>query len=169
MRKTAAALAFAVLVGGFLIGGLQPAVSQAPGNTTLTYFDPRATDFEKQIDEGRKGFSAGDWAIIKDRVFDPETCNKAGEFLGRFTFVKAAGRNDGYFLVDAGILTPDGKLTFYWPGRFTEFEDASAQGAGGAVTGGTGIYTGAGGTITVEEDVQMCEKTGAVITIELQP
>lgn len=168
MRRTAAALASAVLVGGFLIAGLQPAVSQAPGNVTLTYFDPRATDFEKQIDEGRKGFSAGDWSVIKDRVFDPDTCAKAGDFLGRFTFVKAVGRNNGYFIVDASVLTPDGKLTVYWPGKFSEFESLAA-GGGGAITGGTGIYAGAGGTITVEEDVQMCEKTGAVITIELQP
>ncbi|MFP5351286.1 MAG: hypothetical protein ACLGIB_01820 [Actinomycetota bacterium] len=168
MRKSAAALAFAVLVGGFLVGNLQPAVSQA-GAQTLTFFDPRATDFEKEIDEGRKGFSSGDWALIKDRVFDPETCEKAGDFLGRFTFVKSAGRNDGYFVVDAGILTPEGKITLYWPGRFREFANPTAPTTGGAVTGGTGIYAGAGGTITVQEDVQMCEKTGAVITVEVQP
>ena len=168
MRKVAAALAFAVLVGGFLIGNLQPAVSQAPGNQTLTFFDPRATDFEKEIDEGRKGFSAGDWSVIKDRVFDPDTCAKAGDFLGRFTFIKSSGRNNGYFLVEAGVITPDGKLVFDWPGKFSDFENPSPT-TGGAITGGTGIYTGAGGTITVEEDVQMCEKTGAVITIELEP
>lgn len=169
MRKTAAVLAFAVLVGGFLIGNLQPAVSQAPPNQTLTFFDPNKTDFEKQIDEGRQGFSAGDWGVIKDRFFNPETCQKAGVFLGRFTFVKSAGRNDGFFLVDAGMILPDGKIIFYWPGRFTEFEDSSAPGSGGAVTGGTGTYSGAGGRVVVQEDVQMCEKKGALVTVELEP
>ena len=168
MRKTAALLAFAVLVGGFLIGNLQPAVSQA-GGQTLTFFDPNATDFEKSINEGRKGFSAGDWTVIKDRFFNPETCEKAGEFVGRFTFVKAAGRNDGYFLLDAGLLMPDGKLTFYWPGRFTEFGNPTGPASGGAITGGTGSFSGAGGSLVVEEDVQMCEKKGALVTIELRP
>ncbi|MDP9067597.1 MAG: hypothetical protein M3N53_04485 [Actinomycetota bacterium] len=167
MRKLAAVLTFVLLVGGVLLGSLQPASSQASGGRTLTFFDPNRTDFEKNIDEGREGFSPGDWGVIKDRFFDPDTCEKAGTFLGRFTFVKAAGQNDGFFLLDGGALLSDGKLTFYWPGRFTEFASPDAAGAGGAVTGGTGPYAGAGGTVTVREDQQMCDKNGALVTIEL--
>ena len=166
MRKTAAVSAFVLLVGGLLLGSLQPAVSQAPGGQTLTFFDPRVTDFEKEIDEGRSGFSAGDWSVMKDRFFNPETCEKAGDLVARFTFVKSAGRNDGYFLMDAGMITPDGNLTFYWPGRFSEFEN---QTNGGAITGGTGAYTGASGTVRVQEDQQLCDKRGALVTVELQP
>ena len=166
MRKTAAASAFVLLVGGLLLGSLQPAVSQAPGGRTFTFFDPRVTDFEKNIDEGRKGFSAGDWGVQKDRFFDPETCEKAGDLLGRFTFVKAAGRNDGFFIFNAGLMLPDGKMTMDWYGRFTEFETPSAAG-GGAITGGTGAYEGAGGEILVQEDQQLCDKRGALVTVEL--
>lgn len=168
MRKTATVSAFVLLVGGLLLGSLQPAVSQAPVGRTLTFFDPRATDFEKSIDEGRKGFSAGDWTVIKDRFYDPETCEKAGVLVGRFTFVKATGRNNGYFLMDAGMLLPDGKMTFYWSGLFSEFGQADAPPTeGGAITGGTGAYEGAGGTLLVQEDQQLCEKQGALVTVEL--
>ncbi len=168
MRKPAAVFTFVLLVGGLLLGSLQPASSQAPGGRTFTFFDPNATDFEKQINEGSRRFSAGDWAVIKDRFFDTETCEKAGVFVGRFTFIKRAWQNDGFFLLDGGAILPDGKITFYWPGRFTDFGQADAAPTqGAAVTGGTGAYEGAGGTLTVQEDQQMCDKNGALITIDL--
>lgn len=166
MKRVASAVVSLCLIGGVLFANLQTASSQAPQQgRTLTFFDPRATDFEKQINEGRKGFSAGDWGVQKDRFFDPETCEKAGTLVGRFAFVKAIGRNDGFFIFDAGVLLPDGKLTFYWPGRFSEF----AEGGSGAITGGTEAYAGAGGQLSVEEDVRMCDKLGALVTIELRP
>jgi hypothetical protein len=164
MRKRAGVLSVALVVVGVFVG-LQPASSQ-PGATTLTFFDPNATDFEKSVNVGRKGFSAADWAVLKDRFLDPETCDGAGVFLARFTFVKSSGRNDGFFLLDAGILLPDGKLTIYWPGRFSDFQNADPA-RGGAVTGGTGAYAGSGGTISVEEDVRMCDRRGALVTVEL--
>ena len=168
MRKTAAVATFVLLVGGLLLGSLQPAVSQAPGGQTLTFFDARATDFEKTIDEGRKGFSAGDWSVIKDSFFDPETCEKTGTMVGRFTFIKSAGRNDGFFSLDGGAFLSDGRITFSWPGRFSDFGQADTPPTeGGAITGGTGAYEGTGGTMMVQEDQQMCEKQGALITVHL--
>ena len=169
MRRGIALLTFVLMVGSVLFVTLQPAASQAPGGTTLTLFDPNKTDFEKEINEGRQGFSAGDWTVIKDSVYDPETCEKNGTFLGRFTFVKAQGEQDGYFLLDAGVILEDGKLTVYWPGRFSEFETPEDPAIGGAITGGTGAYEGQGGTMTVEEDVEMCEKRGALVTVHLAP
>ena len=169
MRKLAVISLSVLLIGGLVFIAAQPAAPQGQGGNTVTLFDPNKTDFEKTVDEGKKGDSAADWSVIKDRVFDPETCDKAGEFVGRFTFVKAVGERDGYFLLDAGLLLETGKLTLYWPGIFSEFENPTAPTSGGAITGGTGEYAGAGGTITVEEDVQRCDKTGALITLEVQP
>ena len=168
MRKTAVVATFVLLVGGLILGSLQPAVSQAPGGRTLTFFDPNATDFEKNINVGRRGFSAGDWSVIKDSLFDPETCEKSGTFLGRFTFIKAVGGNDGFFMLEGGALLSDGRVTFSWPGRFTDFGQADAPPTqGAAVTGGTGAYEGAGGSVLVQEDQQMCEKRGAIISVDL--
>lgn len=171
MRKPAAVFTFVLLVGGLVLGSLQPASSQAPPQgRTLTFFDPNPTDFEKTINEGPKRFSAGDWTIIKDRFYDTDTCEKAGVLVARFVFVKSIGRNNGFFIFDGGLLLPDGKLTAYWPGKFTDFGQADAPPTdGAAITGGTRAYAGAGGTLTVQEDQQMCEKKGALVTVQLTP
>ena len=167
MRKTITVITFVLLVGGLLFTTLQPASSQAPGGRTITLFDPNKTDFDKEINEGGDRFGAGDWSVTKDSIYDPESCEKNGTFLGRFTFVKGTGQEDGFFLVDAGVILDDGKLTFYWPGRFSEFANPDAATSGGAITGGTGAYEGAGGSIVVEEDVEMCDRRGALVTISL--
>ena len=169
MRKPAAVFTFVLLVGGLLLGSLQPASSQAPPQgRTLTFFDPGKTDFEKNVNVGPKRFSSGDWTVLKDRFFDTETCEKAGVLLGRFTFVKSIGDRNGYFLMDGGMLLPDGRITFYWPGKFSDFGEADAPPTdGAAVTGGTGPYEGAGGTVTVQEGVEMCDRAGALVTVQL--
>ncbi len=169
MKRAASVVLSLCLVAGILLANVETASSQAPPQgRTLTFFDPNATDFEKTINEGRKGFSSGDWTLIKDKFLDTETCEKAGALLGRFTFVKRAGNNDGFFLLDAGLLLADGRLTLYWPGRFSDFGQADARPTrGAAITGGTGAYANGGGTVTVQEDQQMCDKRGALITVEL--
>jgi hypothetical protein len=146
-------------------GAVMPAISQPPAQrTTLTWFDPNKTDFEKEMNLGGKGF-AGDMALIKDTMFDPETCEKAGTLLLRFQAVKPIGENDGFFLDEGGLLLPDGKMILALPGRFSEFE--SEGGGAGAVTGGTGAYRDVRGEFHVAEDQQMCEKKGALITADV--
>ena len=169
MKRVASVVVALGLIGGLLLANLETASSQAPPQgRTITWFDPNATDFEKNINEGRRGFSSGDWSVIKDSFFDPETCEKVGTFLGRFVFIKGIGNNNGFFMMDGGAITSAGKLTFQWPGRFTDFgQEGSPPTTGGAITGGTGDYAGAGGTLTVQEDQQLCEKKGALITVEL--
>lgn len=157
----AAALSLVVMTGT-----LMPAISQPPAQrTTLTWFDPGKTDFEKELNLGGKGFKAGDMVVIKDSMFDTETCEKAGTLVARFQVVKLAGRNDAFFVFDGGLLLPDGKLTIYLPAKFSEF--ANEAGAAGAITGGTGAYKDATGELRVDEDHEMCDKRGALITADL--
>ncbi len=129
----------------------------------MSWFDPNRTDFEKELNLGGKGFGAGDMALIKDSMFDPETCEKAATALLRFQVVKRAGRNDAFFLTEGGLLLPDGKLSLSFPGRFSEF----VTGASGAITGGTDAYKDVTGDFSVTEDQKMCDKRGAVITADL--
>jgi hypothetical protein len=103
--------------------------------------------------------------LVKDTLFDPETCEKAGTVLIRFQVVKLAGKNDAYFLDDGGLILPDGKLALYLHGRFTEFE--GANGFAGAITGGTGAYRDARGEFHIVENQEMCDKKGALITADL--
>ena len=169
MKRVFSVVVAVCLIGGVLLANLESASSQAPPQgRTLTFFDPNPTDFEKNINEGPRRFSSGDWTLIKDRFFDPETCEKSGVMIGRFTFVKSIGDRNGFFLLDAGMLLPDGKMTFYWPGKFSDFGEADAPPTdGAAITGGTGAYEGVGGTLTVQEGLEMCDKSGALVTIEL--
>ncbi|MFN2588882.1 MAG: hypothetical protein ABR613_12315 [Actinomycetota bacterium] len=167
MKKALLVATLSLALSAVLAAGtLTPATPQPPGQTTtLTWFDPRATDFEKDLDFGRKSFSPGDMAVIKDSFFDAETCDKAGTVVLRFQFVKQSGPEDGFFLADGGIMLPDGKLTLYLHGRFSEFEAES--GALGAITGGTGAYANARGELRIDEDHRLCDKRGALITAEL--
>ncbi len=146
-------------------GAVMPAISQPPGQrTTLTWFDPNKTDFEKGLNLGGKGF-AGDMAVIKDSLFDPETCDKSATLLLRFQAVKAIGNDDGFFLTEGGLLLPDGKVIISLPGRFSEF--GSEGGSAGAVTGGTGAYRDVTGEFHVVEDQQMCDRRGALVTADV--
>ena len=169
MKRVASVVMALCLIGGVLLANLETASSQAPPQgRTITFFDPDQTDFERTINERNRRFGSGDWTLIKDRFYDPDTCEKAGIMLGRFTFLKSVGRNNGFFLMDGGVHLPDGRMTFYWPGRFTDFgQPDNPPTEGAAVTGGTGAYEGAGGTLTVQEGVDMCDKSGAVVTMEL--
>jgi hypothetical protein len=167
MKRLAAVIALGLVSGAVLVGGtVLPATSQPPAQrTTLTFFDPNATDFEKELNLGGKGFKPGDMGLVKDTMFDPETCEPAGTVLIRFQVVKLAGRNDAFFLDDGGLTLPDGKVALYLHGKFSEFE--GANGFAGAVTGGTGAYRDARGEFHIVEDQQMCEKKGAVLTLDM--
>jgi hypothetical protein len=167
MKRWKVAAAVSVIATATLVTSLlTPATSQQPAQrTTLTFFDPRATDFEKEINVGGRGFGAGDWAVIKDSLFDPATCEKVATAIARSTFIKLIGQRDAYFMFEGGVFLADGKVTIHFPGRFSEFE--SPGGLTGAVTGGTGAYRDARGDITVTDGGRMCDTRGDLITFDL--
>ena len=164
MRKGTAALVAGIVLG-LIVGGLAlPASSQGPGQrTTITVFDPNRTDYDKEIDEGRKGFSPGDWNVSIEKVFDPETCERAGRATIRFVFVRQTGRNDGNFIVDFTYTRADGSITSYGSGKFSDFEGGFAF----PVTGGSEAYKDATGEVLLEEGVERCDKKGALLTFDL--
>ena len=167
MKKALLVFSMSLALSAVMAAGtLVPAISQPPQDrVTITFFDPRATDFEKELNFGKRSFGPGDMGLVKDTMFDPETCEKAGTVLLRFQFIKGIGQRDAFYYDDGGVLLPDGKLAFTLFGKFSEFE--AEEGAAGAVTGGTGAYRDARGQINVVEDQEMCDKKGAVITADL--
>lgn len=154
----------AVVVG--VLGAVGPVSSQSPAQrTTLTLFDPNKTNWEKDIDLGRKGDSPGDMNIFVDPMFDPETCEKAGMVLGQFQVSKFVGKRDAWFHIDLTWRLPDGSLQTQHGGRFTDFEDPLRQRF--ALIGGSGAYRDATGEVTLVEDVERCGKRGALFTLDI--
>lgn len=164
MRKKMFVMLALALTAGVIVGLVAgPATSQVdPQRTTITLFDPQATQHEKEIDEKPAGFSAGDWGVFREKQLDPETCETAGQVVGRFTFVESIGKDNGYFMVDGGLLLDDGKLTFQGTGKFSEDTAFNI-----AVTGGTGPYKDASGEVTFADNATNCDKKGDLITIDL--
>jgi len=168
-RWQVASVVVLVATASLAVGPLTPASSQGqPQQMTLTLFDPNndKKDFEKEIDEGREGFSPGDWAVFRERQFDAETCGQFGRLVGRFVFVKRAGKQDGFGIFDGTLLGREGKLSFHSGIKFSEFQGNRPI---FAIVGGTEAYIGAGGHVTMQEDVTRCDKNGVLITITFAP
>jgi hypothetical protein len=166
MKRFIIAGALVSAVATLIALSVVPATSQVPAQrTTIELWDPNPTDFEKNVNEGGKGFSAGDWSVFKDTNFDPETCEPVATLLGRFQLVKSIGQEDGFATFDVELMLEDGKIFVTGGGRFSEFE--APEGAKFAIVGGTGAYKDATGEATLIEDQEMCEQKGASITLDL--
>lgn len=169
MSKKARATALGTLVVsaiGLWVFSAGSVSSQAPpARTTLTFFDPNKTNFEKFIDVGREDFSPGDYSIFIENLKDPDTCEGAGKIIGKFTISKVVGRENAFFVVDFGFRLPDGTITGYHAGKFSDFASDTRNHL--AVTGGTQVYEDATGEFTLDEDTQMCGTRGALITVDL--
>ena len=160
-RRVAAGSVVAVVA--VIVGSAIPVSSQQPAErTTLTFFDPRRSDFEKFINEGRRGFSAGDRFLFIENLKDPETCDPAGKIVGQFTVSKVTGQEDAFFLLEFGFRLPDGTITGYHVGKFSGFEGDHL-----AVTGGTQAYRDASGEFSIQSRQEMCGSRGDLITVDI--
>jgi hypothetical protein len=132
------------LIGsGVVIGAMIPASSQEGGNITVC--DQNRPGYNKDIDVGRNGFSPGDYSVFQDKLLNTQTGNGAGRLVGRLTFVKVFRKaNDVLFIADITTQLRRGKISFYGAGRFGKFRTGLKL----PVTGGTGAYSGAGGSVT---------------------
>jgi hypothetical protein len=162
MRKTAAVfVCAAVFVTGLVVGGLVPAASQ--GATTLELCEKNGKGFEKNINEGRKGFSSGDWSVGAVPIYSRNSGNKIGREVSRFLLVKRIGKRDGLGIVDVTANLPGGKLTIYGSFKFSAFR----AGVTLPVTGGTGKYAGARGVAKAQPG-KCGGKSGTHIDVTLQ-
>jgi hypothetical protein len=143
MRRTAILGLCAALIGVGLVGGsLLPAASQE--TQTFTRCEKNNRGFEKFVNVGKRGLSAGDWSVASSPVFNPATGDRVGRTYLRFTIVKPIGRRDARSLVDGVVQLGRGKVSFYGTFKFSGFP----QGVTTPITGGTGSFAGAGGTLT---------------------
>src|SRR5688500_19061909 len=111
MKRLSAVLVAGVVVGLIFGGMALPASSQGQGGrTTITVFDPNKTNYSKDVNVGRKGFSPGDWNVSIEKMLDPDTCESAGRAIIRFTVVKLVGKNNADFITEFTYIRPDGRI-----------------------------------------------------------
>jgi hypothetical protein len=145
-RRVVVLLVSAGLVASGIVAGLYvPAASQGTGADTFTLCSKAGAGYNRNINVGPRRFGPGDMSVAIEPLFNPRTGARVGRDVNHFTFVKPIGRQDGLAIVDVTVNLRGGKLTVYGAFRFSQFR----RGAKFTITGGTGAYSNAGGSVTV--------------------
>ena len=125
---------FLALGGGAYAVGSSSAADRSPRAPLTKHLTKRYVTAEP-IDIGKQGDSAGDMLVSTARVF-----NSAGNRVGRDEAFCIRTVAAGPFSCHATSLLRDGRIYYAVRGE----PDGSAR---GAITGGTGRYLGAGGSV----------------------
>ena len=154
----------ALLTSLFLVFTLLPAASQGGGGDKRVLCSRANEGTETEVDnDGNGEESPGDHVLFVDPVYDFETGDRVGKEVGRFTFVRTKGENDGFFMVEIMVILKNGKISAFAAGKFSDFEG----GATFPVTGGTGHYANVSGTATVKGTKDCGGKRGERVILDL--
>jgi hypothetical protein len=148
MRKKLVVLGVvtALIGSGVVLGAMVPAASQQPG-TTFTVCDRNRGGYNKDVDLGKKGFSAGDQFLEVDTLRRLKSGAKVGRLVVRGSFVRVFRKQqDALFIVDFTATLRNGKVSGYGYTRFSKFE---REGGKFAIVGGTGSYNDVRGAVVV--------------------
>ena len=123
-----------------------PARPQEPTATTVTF---KVAPEGRVVDLLGPGFSAGDIILSRGVGADPDSGAKVGRLTTRCQRTKVAADSSwAWLLCDGELRTPSGSLTFAGTRRQGEDHPTGTF----AITGGTGDYSTAGGTVSTEDD-----------------
>jgi hypothetical protein len=146
----------ALIVGGMAATAaiIVPSGSaQAPGTTTLTFYEPDAQSVFKIVDNfprsPRKNpenpkyrFSIGDELTIRSPLYDTKGGNRLGTLYAESTIVQGTTFRTARFIASGTYVLNDGSQIAVH-GYFSFSGDTTVS-----VTGGTGTYEGARGHMT---------------------
>jgi hypothetical protein len=124
-----------VLAAALAAAALVPFGSAATGPSHIALALPATTS--QYVDLGRKGYSPGDYFLSKGRLLRVGSSKQAGELGGVWTILS---RQADHVSFDLGLA--DG--TIFVTGQIRHTAPTSTL----AVTGGTGRYVSARGTVT---------------------
>ncbi len=151
MRMGHALIVFMVVAAAVLMA--VPALSQQPADTVITL---KVAPTARVVDLLAKGYSAGDIVLSRGVGADPETGETIGHLTTRCQRTKVVP--DGtraWLFCDGELRTPSGKVTFAGTRRQGEDHPTGTF----SITGGTGDYNGAGGSVSTEDDAGRNEWT----------
>jgi hypothetical protein len=159
IRITIALLVVAV-VGALLA---IPALSQQPATTVITLKTiPRA----HVVDLLGRGPSAGDIVLSRGDGVDPDTAEEVGHLTVRCQRTKvSADRSWAWLICDGELRTPTGRITFAGTRRQGEAYPTGEF----AITGGTGDYSAAGGSVSTEDDAARNTWTFEIVDLQESP
>ncbi len=141
---------------------LTPASSQQPPSTR-EFFSPDATGFERFIDVKRKGPSNGDYFLMSHPLQDPADGTRVGKTYGICTILKLDPQHTNTVQsCEIQLDLADGSVMTQGTFSVALLED----GAPIAITGGTGSYSQAAGTLTLT-GAQVEGESGVLLTLEL--
>ena len=130
---------FAIVLTVGLIGALLlPASSQE----TIRVYEIQRKGFDKFINVDGKG-PAGDYVVSTDPLYRAGTKKRVGRLVAQLLIM----RKSGLFRASATFKLGKGRIEASGSARFGKLEDGAAF----SVTGGTGAYEGASGTLVVRE------------------
>lgn len=139
----------AAAVGAMLAFSLVPASSQQPpAPTQFELIDFAQQEKEIFLDLNKKNrFGPGDMSVLSAPLFDAaDTSNRVGKFAVNLVFPPP--RRCECFTFSGAVKLADGKLSSSGLGEFRAFETGFEI----PITGGTGIYNRASGSITLTEE-----------------
>ena len=156
----------AMLAAGALVIGLGltviPASGQEDGGAYRGLFNLFQHDTERQsIDLGEPGPGVGDQLVIGGDIYDHEGGTLVGRSAAQCTISSATE-----ILCSAAFTVGDGQITFQ--GIVDTFTFFTNQPVDFAITGGTGTYRKARGTVTVLILPDVPDGTDAVLTVDLR-
>ena len=134
-----------LIITALIAVGLTASAAADGGPRTMILSTPFGGGASRQVDIGKRGFSAGDmFTVTGQPMSDEATGRRAGSLDAMETVV--SGLHDGTVSMVATLRLADGTLH---GGAVIRHSDAPVR---LPVTGGTGAYAGASGQLTVTED-----------------
>jgi hypothetical protein len=146
------------LVAAVLVVVVPSGSAQAPGPKTLTLFEPDASGTFRIVDNKPKSpvknpgspryrFSPGDQVILTNRVLDKRGGTSLGNIYVNATVMKGKTFAKAQLIAEAAIVFKD-RSQIALGGMFTFADGGNVR---VAVTGGTGTYEGASGSLVGTE------------------
>lgn len=139
--------AFGALTGVLAIGLIIATLLPASSATTIRVYEKERQGFQKYINVDGKKSAAGDYILITRPLYRAGTSNKVGRDAVQITLIHPF-HHDARFRAAATFRVGGGKLETEGSSTFSALPKGTAT---FAITGGTGAYNGASGTLVVHE------------------
>ena len=123
-----------------------PASSAVGATERFRVCDQSKPGYEHDVDQGDDGFSAGDQFLFTDKLLDQSTGRKAGRDSGAATILRVIHGQDALVHIDAMFYFPNGKISVFFAIKFSDLD----TGARHPITGGTGHYENATGSVFIK-------------------